>query len=314
VSDESGGTKLIPIGEFAMTDPQKGTKAALPFNRQYQLLVPASERAKIAGAITAAKDGSRQINRMMSEMRDWSEQGGVESILSSSGKGLAKIDNIVRNVQGFVRPFIVDDKGRSSDFYEREDGTKVLASKEPASFLSRVTEFNIPLPEGVQLSAAAARNWNAQIMSLAYATARMAEPSNRGLSDNDIQNALIRLTADGSNPQVIFRRFAEMIGDASIQIDDNIGVWAGHFEEELGENYEAEFRRRVGGPTLQKYDSEVADIFQREGIEIDETGRAVMARPLDVDVQPGEGTGGAQPAEPMSIEELGKALGREGVI
>lgn len=288
IADAQGKPQFVPIGQFSVTDPNENKDDILPFDRRYQLLVPSSERSLIANTIVAAKDGARKFRRVMSEIDDLSKLGGVQSVLGWSGPFVAGIDSIVRNAQGIVRPFLTTSKGR----LERDDGTFVSLEDERKGFVRLASDpthaiwDGIELPQAVQETAAAAQNYRAQIMDLAYAAARMAEPSNRGLSDNDIKNALDRITGGSANPQVIFRRFAEMAADSAIAIDDRIGVWAGHFSNSMTED---EFRLRVGGPTLQRYDREVAKLFDDFGISINEDGRAEFEEALDADVSPGEG-------------------------
>jgi hypothetical protein len=69
---------------------------------------------------------------------------------------------------------------------------------------------------------AEAQEHRAQILELAYMAARLAEPSNRGLSDKDIEAALARIAGDTSNPQQLLRRFVTIAADSAYDLEDRL--------------------------------------------------------------------------------------------
>jgi len=62
------------------------------------------------------------------------------------------------------------------------------------------------LPSGMKANTKAGQLYLANIMELAYLDARIQEPSNRGLSDNDIKAALTRIGANSADPTVFAER------------------------------------------------------------------------------------------------------------
>lgn len=66
--------------------------------------------------------------------------------------------------------------------------------------------FRDMLPPHIQADTEEAQLFRANVMQLAYLDARLQEPSNRGLSDNDIKAALDRIGVGSPNPAVFARR------------------------------------------------------------------------------------------------------------
>jgi len=77
---------------------------------------------------------------------------------------------------------------------------------------SMIQELPIPTEMIAELGIGASQ-WQAMIMEMAYADARLQEPSNRGLSDNDIKAALKRIGAYSANPVAFFERQIEVMGN-----------------------------------------------------------------------------------------------------
>jgi hypothetical protein len=78
---------------------------------------------------------------------------------------------------------------------------------------------------GVKEAAAAQGRFKAMIMELAYMDARMQEPSNRGLSDKDIEAALERIGAFSSDPTVFIDRQIQLAKRSLNEISpDNLGI------------------------------------------------------------------------------------------
>lgn len=79
------------------------------------------------------------------------------------------------------------------------------------------------LPAGMEKNTQAAQLYLANIMELAYLDARIQEPSNRGLSDNDIKAALQRIGADTADPMVFAKRQLEVINTKLLPKIENLG-------------------------------------------------------------------------------------------
>jgi len=168
----------------------------------------------------------------------------------------------------------------------------------------------IKLPEKFKDTSAAAQQYRAQIMELMYMAARLAEPSNRGLSDNDIIAAATKLAVDSNNPMVIMRRFSEMMGDSAANLENKLGVYervvTAAINPQTGNNYTVEdFESFIGGSSLPKYRKDLATFYDDRDVDIDDfTGRATFRSTIDSDVQPGEGLGEGGTNEEESDEDF----------
>ena len=84
------------------------------------------------------------------------------------------------------------------------NGKPVTESFQKQKFIESADKFDIPIPQHIRDQVAevgiGAAQYKALVMEMAYMDARLQEPSNRGLSDNDIKNALDRVGADTANP------------------------------------------------------------------------------------------------------------------
>lgn len=76
---------------------------------------------------------------------------------------------------------------------------------------SQGIDFRSVLPDHIKEDTEQAALFKANMMRLAYLDARLQEPSNRGLSDADIQNALERIGAASPNPNVFARQWKRNI-------------------------------------------------------------------------------------------------------
>lgn len=79
------------------------------------------------------------------------------------------------------------------------------------------------LPPHIKADSREAQLFAANIMQLAFLDARLQEPSNRGLSDNDIKAALLRIGVDTADPTVFARRQKQIIARLNGRID-NLGL------------------------------------------------------------------------------------------
>jgi hypothetical protein len=235
-------------------------------------------REQASGAMSALV----KTDRVLDTLTDLWEKGGVGAVMSESGKALVAVDNFVRNATGFVESFASD--GRSQHNNDLK-ATILNQVREGTGWLLNLIE----LPEGVKRGSAAAQQHQAAIMEMAYMAARLAEPSNRGLSDNDIANALKRIAGGTSNPQVMARRFLEMQADAAAELDFTLGYFKGGA---LGDDITDDMvDRALLGKSFENYQREKKRVFEKYGVQIDGAGRAVFeeGKLMDSDVAPGEG-------------------------
>jgi len=287
-TDENGQLQFAPVGTFTTEDPREKIDTE-SLDQRIRRSIPKQELTKIKTMITTGADSVRKYGRVMDIAVDLIEKGGSEEVLSDSGKVAAFLDNAVRNVRG-VASAAFNTQGASEDAKSGVRKRALEAANDPNNSIWD----SVQLPERFRRTSSAAQNYRANIMELAYMAARLAEPSNRGLSDNDIKNALIRIGADTANPQVMMRRFSEMMADGASGVEDILDVWKYNFEGVSPEEVEL----TIGGAALPKYRQAVQALYEKHGVTIDPTtNRATFESPLDSDVQPGEGVAGAAPAE-----------------
>ena len=283
VVTEGGETKFRPFDEgFSLHDPEKARAggARETVARRLSRISSTSERAKIRSLASSANSSINRTDRVLSTLTDLYEKGGVESVIGMSGGLISSIDNFARNMNGIIQAF--SSRGAARDGKLR--GGLAARADDAGDTLSKL----IQLPPGVEATSAAAQQHRANVMEMAYMAARLAEPSNRGLSDNDIANALTRIAGDTSNPQVMVRRFLEMQIDAASELDFNLRLFHGSLGEEVSD---AEIDMVLGGKGIPEYRERKQALFEKFGIREGDGGRAIFEEgaAIGTDVQPGEG-------------------------
>ena len=273
-------------------DPQKpGSLANEPDDVRIRKLVSKEERKVIKNLASSANAALRISDRVLSTLFDLAKEGGVESVIGTSGGIITSIDNFARNINGVIDAFAGAGKSRSNDALRSSLRGK---ADDAGHFLSSLIE----LPEGVEATSAAAQQHRANIMEMAYMAARLAEPSNRGLSDNDIKNALARIAGGTSNPQVMVRRFLEMQVDAANQLDFALRLHHGS----LGPNVsDQRIDLVLGGKGIPEYRERKQAFFDKFGVNVSPDGRVIFeeGRTIGADVNPGEGVLPEPEAEPL---------------
>jgi hypothetical protein len=132
---------------------------------------------------------------------------------------------------------------------------------------------------------AEAQEHRAQILELAYMAARLAEPSNRGLSDKDIEAALARIAGDTSNPQQLLRRFVTIAADASLDLEDRLNSYKDaipDISDDAVDNY-------FGGRLLKDYRTRRQQLFNDLEVTFDKNDRPLFHDVVDVQFEPGNG-------------------------
>lgn len=314
VSDKKGGTEFVPWGdELTRVDPARSAAKGFnePLDVRIRRFVSKPARDAIRDLATNNDKAIRKFDRVMSTLTDLTEEGGAGAAIARSGDVVAFTDNLVRNIKGVFQAFAPSGK----------EGARQTRLRK--TWLDKAADPNDPIwdaidiPESARRTSVAAQQHRANLMELAYMAASLAEPSGRGLSDSDIKNATLRLGGSSSNPQVMMRRFAEMMGDAANELDFRLSTIHGSMKDAEGSIIPDEEIDRVligrGGGILRDRKRKV---FDKHNFTIGEDGRAVFEKPIDDDVQPGEGI--VPPldqaaTEDMSDEELLDGfLGEEG--
>ena len=317
------GGKLVfkPFDEdFSEVAPDK-VNSLLPQDIAHQIKINRGTTTitKIAGLASSANTALAKTDRVLSTLNDLYENGGVESVIGTSGRIISTVDNLVKNVNGVINAFAA--RGRAEDAKPKvaRDGTVIRSFagvdglKEFAQDAGNSFSQLIQLPEGIEATSAAAQQHRAAVMEMAYMAARLAEPSNRGLSDNDIKNALARIAGDTSNPQVMMRRFIEMQVDAAGELDYELRLIHGSLGPNISDDA---INMALVGKGYAEYKTRKDELFDKFNVTVGSDGRATFAEGTSIgaDVQPGEGTGVVPEEdnidyEAMSNEEAAEALG-----
>jgi len=316
---------FVPFGkELFRIDPTKLDAAKEPIHMAVRRFVPASARNQLQSQLLTAYASVRKTNRAMSTFKDLYDKGGVEVVIGDSGKLVSSLDNLLLNVRGAAQAVAgafgsdaaprtwtdaggVDQKWSGTEKITIEGKERIV----PRTYADAVSDGahwiwdKLDLPQNLRGASSAAQQHRAQIMELAYMAARMAEPSNRGLSDNDIKNALDRIAGNTSNPQVMMRRFIEMTADNLHEIEFAVKGWVEPLTSQYGRE-EAE-NALVGG-NLKRLRAAYKDMYEQNNVTVDEDGRAIFQAPIGPDVQPGQGiAGGPAPApaggDPMDMDD-----------
>ena len=297
--DEAGKLVFTPFGEnFHKDEPNKTGLANEPDDVRIRKLVSKEERKVIKNLASSANSALRITDRVLSTLGDLAEHGGVESVIGSSGGLITSIDNFARNINGVISAFAGAGASAANSQYR---GSLRARADDAGDVLSKLIE----LPEGVERTSAAAQQHRANIMEMAYMAARLAEPSNRGLSDNDIKNALARIAGGTSNPQVMVRRFIEMQIDAANTLDFALRLHHGSLGPDVSDS---RIDAVLGGKGIPEYRKRKEALFKKYGVSVSPDGRAVFAgEAIGADVQPGEGTDPSTSGQADISTETGKA-------
>ena len=282
--------------EFSRSKPtsEKDTRLGATTSKLIQKSMSAKDFSGLRNSIVANSGVIDRYNRMLSTLTQAANDGNVQSIIGDAGGTIRWFDNKIRGFQGVLRqfsPLTTDSHKKGGD-----DGNEVFTSRS-----QRQNNRNDPfwdliaLPEHTQMDAAQAGVFKGQIMDMAYLIARAAEPSNRGLSDNDIKAALVKFGADSGNPAVMMRRAMQIILDGSREIDRRLATvyttvdrpLKGGLSEKIPNH---EIDRVMGGEGLIQYRSDVTNLFTKFGATALGSTDILIDTPLDADVNPEDDT------------------------
>lgn len=273
------------------------------------------------GAVTTYMESLPVYGRVLSNMLDDMEQSPDDGInyLADAGIVTGKVDRWARDLQSIVHSaapgFDVfnysDDQGVLKNVRDNLQDTGRLSWTNPDGKSKDLTGL-ISIPAQIGRDAAKAAEYQANIIMLAYLEARQREPSNRGLSDNDIKLALRALGTDSGNPQVIIRNFAQKMMAGPGIIRDRIQLQANTIKGH-GRFTERDVFEMYGYGELENRTARWADRFGIEGI--DESGVTRHTEIYDADARQqggkvGAGTGIASELaapRPTRVKKVGGA-------
>lgn len=209
------GNKTYPSGTFVKGD-QMGSDTAAERDVNSAL-----RKISTPKAMEAVRDGFRTFNTMAPlygrTMELLSQAEGEFGFLSTAGEVQTFADRAIANVTRLWDK-MVDDNGEKVTAAEERKKLRTWAEDGVKRFGLKVPSFG-----GDAKKQELYRSW---IISLAYLEARMMEPSNRGLSDADIENALERLNANSANPDVIMKTFAQKINDGYDALQTSLNFYS----------------------------------------------------------------------------------------
>jgi len=306
IAQPDGSLQFVPWGAGLTRNNPTGGRA--PGRSDTELLSSAlgkKDFSKVRSVVQANVSVVRKYDAVLSGIRDAAVRGNVQEVVGDAGRTIAWMDNTARSIRGVLEAFVPGDTFASdSDLLDKYRGH--------AARPNNAIWEQINLPVWAQESSAQAQNYRAQIIELAYLSARAAEPSNRGLSDNDIKNALLRLGAGSANPAVLMRRSMEIVATGSNDVDDILNGYYGAIERRDGTFISDEkIDRLMGGKALASYRQNIAALYDKFGVTIGDDARATFDTPLDVDVQPLDGGSAAPQALPdVTDDEYNQSLDR----
>jgi hypothetical protein len=259
----------------------------------------------------------RKIRKTMASVRSYQEAGMDEEVLGNSGRFVSWVDNGVRNIRGALRSFMPMPKEKGSVMSVDRAPNASRGYSGWSSWYERAKDpsdsiwDSFQLPEWARAISGEAQEHRAQILELAYMAARLAEPSNRGLSDKDIEAALARIAGDTSNPQQLMRRFVTIAAEAAFDLEDRLDS----YKQSIPGIEDGQVDSYFGGKLLQDYRQRRQQLYTEFGVNFDEYGRPMFDEVLDIQVDPRTNeirtpntTIGDKDITEMTQEEKDKAL------
>lgn len=301
---DKGKLQFAAIGEYSLEDPATASalKGAETLDKVWNRTVSPKQDTDLRTLVTVGQDSIRKFGRIMDTLTDLGNEAGT--MMSTSGDMVTWTDKAARNIKNIGMAWFGPNNRKGSlidrGLAPNEDD---ITFDYRGSLDDRAREaydpndeiwFALQLPERFKDTSAAAQNYRANMMELIYMAARLAEPSARALSDADIIAASKRIAADSNNPQVIMRRFAEMMGDSAHTLENRLDVYSNvvtvAINPQTGANYTVEdFEKFIGGDALIRYRKDLQTLYNKHDITIDpSTGRATFKSPMDSDLQPDE--------------------------
>jgi hypothetical protein len=299
---------------FSLEDPDAGTVKETADQRMRRAFGK-GHVDETRSMVQANAQAMRKIERVTASVKSYVDEGIDEAVMGNSGRFVSWVDNGIRNIRGVIGSFIPmgREKGSAAAIDMKADPTGRLAGRNGEgysgwnSWMGRASDAEdslwsqFQLPVWAQGVSAEAQEHRAQILELAYMAARLAEPSNRGLSDKDIEAALARIAGDTSNPQQLLRRFVTIAADSAYDLEDRLDSYKSALKGIDDDEVDTYF----GGKLLHNYRLRRDALFTNLGVEFDESHRAVFNEVVDTQFSP---EGGLQtPEQTLSVEGLSEA-------
>jgi hypothetical protein len=148
---------------------------------------------------------------------------------SDVAKTAGGVDRVVTFVDALANVFSRHGDDSSTTFNGKRTSTRAQYEKATdVSYLEKYAEragksVEDLIPAHIRGDTQAMQLFQSQVMRLAYLDARLQEPSNRGLSDNDIFNALQRIGVGSPDPMVFVKNQLETLGRLESKMG-NLGV------------------------------------------------------------------------------------------
>lgn len=223
------GSRLIVPG---VSSPQGSIQRARKFETLQGI---ASDQGASGGKIAGLRNNLASIGENSTIV--YNMVGGLlnafdpQGVVGAQGTAAVKADNAIR----FAESASTALTGRFDEAKPVSWGGKAVSPEKQYELATNVGIFdrfmatagivNISdaLPPGIEANSEAAAAYKANVMQLAYLDARLMEPSNRGLSDKDIEAALARIGAASGNPTNFARRQLEAIETQLLPRVRNLG-------------------------------------------------------------------------------------------
>lgn len=311
--------------EFTAEDPTKADSQKETVDQRFRKAFGKNAVEETRSMVQANAGTLRKISRVAANMRDLTESGMADQVISDSGKWVSTVDNVVKNISGFVSSFLGPRDFKPGENMRERYQYGLDKAKDPegrfagrngdswsglSTWYGRALDPNdsmwskFQLPAYAQGVSQAAQEHRAQILELAYMAARLAEPSNRGLSDKDIEAALARISGDTSNPQQIMNRFMTIVYDAGMELEDKLQSYysAIRISDDPQENRD-EIDRYFGGELITSYRKDRGKLYEDFGVRIDQYGRPIFDDVLGATVNP-ETNSVQTPSTPAQLPEV----------
>ena len=309
-ANESGEMTFRLFGNgFALEDPNAGTMKETPDQRMRRAFGK-THVDETREMIQVNASTMRKIGRVTESVHEYTKAGIGESVLGNSGRVVTWIDNGLRNIRGTLGAFMpIDQENGGAAIDQAADLTGRFGNRGGDgwsgwnTWLGRAGDptdgiwRSFQLPDWAQGVSAEAQEHRAQILELAYMAARLAEPSNRGLSDKDIEAAMARIAGDTSNPQQLLRRFVTIAADASLDLEERLDS----YKQALPGIGDDQIDDYFGGKLLGDYRVRRGELFDNLGVSFNKNGRPMFDEYIDVQLDPATNTfqGGTEEAAPV---------------
>ena len=299
------GEGTLALSEYGVGDLSKDPGKTKTLGERLNKVMPSNEQRAMREMVNGTRDSVRMYGKVLSNIRDSIENDGGVSWLGRQAQATytfadqwtRQISNVAR-VAGIENPFTEDTEKK----YQGHAGqVRFMRDKVEEAGSGKWNSF-IPLPAGWEENSAAAQRYRSNIMQLAYMEARQREPTNRGLSDKDIESALIQLGADSANPAVILRNFTEKVTGQARKFNDTLQTMPrmeGYPLDPTG-TFQPAVADAIMGGGWEALQEELRSFRRDFDFTADVYGRTEFGPNAptggNADVQPGQGTNPKAPA------------------